>query len=129
MKKDLTKSILLIEVIAFIIVIIMIWLDEIFDIPFFLGAVPTPVNWVESLFETIILIILAVSILWVTSIILNRVRILEGFLNICCNCKRIKDENGEWRQMEDYLSKHSEVVFSHGLCKECAKKLYPEIYK
>ena len=57
---------------------------------------------------------------------LNEIKKLSGMLPICASCKKIRDDKGYWNQLEDYISKHSEAVFSHGICPECAKKLYPE---
>jgi PAS domain S-box-containing protein len=51
---------------------------------------------------------------------------LRGLLPICTHCKKIKDGKGYWEKVERYLSEHAEVDFSHGLCPECAAKLYPE---
>jgi CRP-like cAMP-binding protein len=51
---------------------------------------------------------------------------LKGFLPICANCKNIREDNGSWTPIEDYISRHSEAEFSHGICPECAKRLYPE---
>jgi AmiR/NasT family two-component response regulator len=59
---------------------------------------------------------------------LAQVKTLSGLLPICSSCKRIRDDEGYWNQLEAYIQDHSEVVFSHGLCPECAKKLYPEIF-
>jgi AmiR/NasT family two-component response regulator len=59
---------------------------------------------------------------------LAQVRTLSGLLPICSSCKMIRDDEGYWNQLEAYIQDHSEVVFSHGLCPECAKKLYPEIF-
>jgi hypothetical protein len=47
-------------------------------------------------------------------------------LPICASCKKIRDDNGYWTQIEGYVRDHSEAEFSHGLCPECAEKLYPE---
>lgn len=57
---------------------------------------------------------------------LTKVKTLSGLLPICASCKRIRDDKGYWRQIEVYIREHSEAVFSHGLCPECAKKLYPD---
>ena len=57
------------------------------------------------------------------------VRILRGLLPICASCKKIRDNQGYWVQIEGYIRDHSEAEFSHGMCQECAKKLYPEFYK
>ena len=58
---------------------------------------------------------------------LSRIRTLSGLLPICANCKKIRDDNGYWNQVEEYISKHSEAVFSHGICPDCLKTLYPDI--
>ncbi|MCD4847204.1 MAG: tetratricopeptide repeat protein [Candidatus Aegiribacteria sp.] len=58
---------------------------------------------------------------------LGEVKHLSGLLPICSSCKKIRDDNGYWEQIESYISDHSEALFSHGLCPECMKKLYPEL--
>ncbi len=60
---------------------------------------------------------------------LAEVKTLSGLLPICSSCKKIRDDKGYWNQIESYISEHSEAEFSHGICPECAKKLYPEFYK
>lgn len=57
---------------------------------------------------------------------LAHVKTLRGLLPICANCKRIRDDQGYWRSVEAYVRDHSEAEFTHGLCPECASKLYPE---
>jgi PAS domain S-box-containing protein len=59
---------------------------------------------------------------------LEQVKQLSGLLPICASCKKIKDDNGSWNQIESYIRDHSEAEFSHGLCPDCAKKLYPELF-
>ena len=59
---------------------------------------------------------------------LNKIRVLSGTLPICANCKDIRDDKGNWQQIEAYIRDRSEAKFSHGICPDCAKKLYPEIY-
>ena len=53
---------------------------------------------------------------------LSEVKTLAGLLPICASCKRIRDDKGYWQQVETYISKHSEVIFSHGVCPQCAKE-------
>ena len=56
----------------------------------------------------------------------NEVRKLRGFLPICSYCKKIRDDEGYWHQIETYIRDHSEAEFSHGICPKCMKELYPE---
>jgi len=58
---------------------------------------------------------------------LGNVKTLTGLLPICAGCKKIRDDKGYWTQVEDYISQHPEVTFSHGLCPECVNGLYPEL--
>jgi hypothetical protein len=58
---------------------------------------------------------------------LANVRTLSGFLPICASCKKIRDDQGYWNQLEAYISSHSDALFSHGICPDCIKKLYPDI--
>jgi len=66
-----------------------------------------------------------------------RIRAVEGFIRntlgsflpICANCKKIREDDDSWTPIEEYIHDHSETEFSHGICPECAKKLYPEFYK
>jgi len=60
---------------------------------------------------------------------LEEVRVLRGFLPICASCKRIRDYQGSWTLLEKYISEHSEAEFSHGLCPDCTKKLFPDLFQ
>jgi signal transduction histidine kinase len=59
---------------------------------------------------------------------MSKIKILSGFLPICASCKKIRDDKGSWSQIESYVRDHSEAEFSHGICPECAEKLYPELF-
>ena len=54
----------------------------------------------------------------------TEVKLLEGLLPICASCKKIRDEKNDWQQLEVYITKHSEASFTHGVCPDCAKRLY-----
>lgn len=58
---------------------------------------------------------------------LSQVRQLSGLLPICAVCKKIRDDEGYWNQLEDYIQTRSEAEFSHGLCPDCLREHYPEI--
>ena len=57
---------------------------------------------------------------------LANVRTLSGLIPICAHCKKIRDDKGYWNQLELYIQKNSDALFSHGLCPECVHTLYPE---
>lgn len=59
---------------------------------------------------------------------LSQVKTLRGFLPICASCKKIRDDQGYWKRIEEYIEQHSEAEFSHGMCPECFKERYPEDY-
>jgi hypothetical protein len=63
------------------------------------------------------------------AVALSEVKALSGLLPICSSCKKIRDDNGYWNQVESYISKHSDAVFSHGICPDCMVRLYPEYAK
>jgi len=58
----------------------------------------------------------------------ERVQLLSGLLPICAACKRIRDEDGNWQQMEAYISERSEAKFSHGMCPACGRQHYGELW-
>ena len=59
---------------------------------------------------------------------LERVRLLSGLLPICAGCKKIRDDEGNWQQIESYISQHSQAKFSHGMCPACGKQYYGELW-
>ena len=56
---------------------------------------------------------------------LAKVKVLSGLLPICAQCKKIRDDNGYWEQIEKFIRDNSEADFSHSICPECVKVLYP----
>jgi hypothetical protein len=58
---------------------------------------------------------------------LKEVKVLRGFLPICSSCKKIRDDEGYWNQIESYIQARSDAEFSHSICPECAKRLYPDL--
>lgn len=54
--------------------------------------------------------------------LLSEVKVLEAFLPICCQCKKIRDQQGHWQRLEEYIGEHTNTQFSHGYCPDCAKR-------
>jgi hypothetical protein len=57
---------------------------------------------------------------------LSEVKTLQGLLPICANCKKVRDDEGLWTKIDEYLTSHTDAQFSHSLCPDCARELYPE---
>lgn len=58
---------------------------------------------------------------------LKEVKVLRGFIPICASCKKIRNDQGAWQLLEEYLYEHSEAEFSHGICSDCMERLYPGV--
>ncbi|MBN2656826.1 MAG: response regulator [Spirochaetales bacterium] len=59
---------------------------------------------------------------------MDSIKTLNGLLPICSHCKKIRDDEGYWNQVETYVSKYTGAEFTHGLCPDCAKELYPKYF-
>ncbi len=121
-----------IQTTQFVVIFLFLMLtccNELFDIPYLLlGDAPTTVNqrMGEISIEIGVFAIIVIIEWIITKMLLKRIKILEGFLPICANCKNIREEN-HWKQMESYITEHSLAKFSHTICPDCAKKLYPDL--
>lgn len=60
---------------------------------------------------------------------LAQMETLRGIVPICSSCKKIRDDNGFWYEIETYIASHTQVEFSHSICPDCEEKLYPEFSK
>jgi hypothetical protein len=59
--------------------------------------------------------------------IIAQVKTLQGMLPICASCKKIRDDKGYWNQIEGYISRHTDAVFSHGICPDCHQKMMADL--
>jgi hypothetical protein len=124
-RRRLPRLIRVFELSGFFFVIIVIWLDEILDLPHVLfGAPATPINCVESIFETAFVALLAALVVSITSLLMYR--IMGGILTICTFCKRIRAD-GRWISLDDYIPRHSNADLSHGICPECFERHCDEL--
>jgi len=94
--------------------------------------------WEPSISLLIILVNAAIRMCVLTGIafmvnhvvsLTREIKVLKGILPTCSACKKIRDPSGQWQEMETYISKHSDAHFSHGICDECKRRLYPELFK
>ena len=104
--------------------------NEILDLPhYLLGDEPTSFaqRKGEVIFELVgYAIVISFSLLYFRKKMENEIKILEGFIPICANCKKIR-EDLDWKTLEQYIQENSLATFSHAICPYCIKSLYPDI--
>ena len=123
-KEKLFKRIIAFEIIAFLIIIMLFWLNELLDLPNrLLGAPATPINYAESIMGTIAVLILGIIFTIITHTLVKRIKFLEGIIPVCSYCKKIRVDE-DWVDIDSYISAHSEADFSHGICPPCAEEHY-----
>lgn len=118
------RRILFYESLGFVFLIVWCWLDEVADLPAVIfGAPPSSPNITEAIEESVIIALFGISVVYTSFRLLNKIRILEGFLPTCAFCKKIR-VGDDWQLMEDYFSKRSDARFSHSFCPSCMKQHY-----
>jgi hypothetical protein len=131
--KDKTARMLIMAQIAVVILFLCLTLgNEIIDVPHYIFN-DTPTSYSQRLGEIIIelsifLIVMAIQIRLFRKLY-KRIRILEGFIPICANCKKIRNSEEQWEEMEKYITRHSLAQFSHSICPSCARQLYPDLFE
>jgi hypothetical protein len=130
--KGNTLRMLAITQFAIVITLLLLTLgNEIFDLPHYIFQ-DAPTLYSQRIGEIYIELTIFSIITVVQGMLLRklyrRIRMLEGFLLICANCKKIKNQQEQWEQLELYITEHSCAQFSHGICPECIQKLYPDYY-
>jgi hypothetical protein len=88
---------------------------------------PLPSSWLLEAMDTVVDIAILIGFSLLIERILQQqrdIRILQGMLPICGFCKKIRDEAGEWRQLESFITERSSAQFSHTFCQECGRKHY-----
>lgn len=123
------QSILIWQILILMLFLGLTTANEILDLPhLLLGDQAT--TWSqrsgEITVEVMIFVIVTGVGIYLFRRLMRRIRILEGFLPICASCKKIRTGD-QWQQIENYISAHSLVQFSHSLCPDCQDKFYPEL--
>ena len=105
--------------------------NEIIDVPHYVfNDAPTSYSQRsgEITIELSIFFTIMVMQIALFSKLYKRIRVLEGFIPICASCKKIRNAEDQWEQMEKYITQHSLAQFSHSICPDCARQLYPDLY-
>ena len=124
------QSIFIWQALILLVFLSLTFTNEVLDLPHFvLGDQAT--SWSQRIGEITIELIIFIAVIaleiYLFRSLFQRIKILEGFLPICANCKKIRTQN-QWEQIETYISENSLAQFSHSLCPDCQKKLYPELF-
>jgi len=131
--KNRTARLLIITQFAVVLLFLGLTLgNEIIDVPHYLFN-DAPTSYAQRVGEIIIelsifLIVMTIQIRWFRKLY-KRIRILEGFIPICASCKKIRNAEDQWEEMEKYITKHSLARFSHSICPSCARQLYPDLFE
>jgi hypothetical protein len=105
--------------------------NEILDIPHYVFN-DAPTFYSQRFGEIIIELFIFFTVMTIQILLFKklykRIRILEGFIAICANCKKIRNTEDQWEQIEKYIAQHSLAHFSHSICPDCTRQLYPDFY-
>lgn len=127
--RSLIHRLIAVEAACFALLIVFISVDDEWlipkvisrDFPFTPGKLAAAIDsiWVACLF------LLA---LYIQFGYMRKIRVLEGMLSICANCKKIRDANDKWSPMEEYIQNRTHADFTHTICPDCGVKLYGDLY-
>ena len=118
-KKIITSRILICETLGFLFIVILFWCNELLDLPHRLfGAPATPVNIVEGIIESLVIVTCGILVIIRTRYLIRRIKQLEGFLNVCAICRKINVAD-DWIELDTYIHQNSEAEISHSFCPAC----------
>lgn len=111
------------ETAGFLLIIALIWLDELLDLPRLLfGVAPTPLRLGEGLMESVMTLGVGVVVVMVTLRAFRRIEYLESLVVMCAWCRRVRSGT-EWLSVEGFLERQHNLHTSHGICEGCAVSL------
>ena len=130
MKNKPIQSVFLWQISILFIFLTLTFTNEVLDLPHFVFG-DQATTWSQRSGEIFIELVIFITVITLEIFLfrklIRRIKILEGFLPICAGCKKIRTQD-QWQQIENYISENSLVQFSHSLCPDCQKKLYPDLF-
>lgn len=113
----------ILEITGFLLTILIIWLDELVDLPHLLfNAPPTPIRIPEAWLETTLILIIGIGTVSGTLWLFRRIGQLESYIVMCAWCRKIKVEDERWITIEEYLWEKDDRRITHGLCTSCKEE-------
>lgn len=111
---------LALEAVSFLLIVAIIWLDEVLDLPRLLfGAAPTPIRLGEGLLESVLILVVGVAVVAITQRAFRRIEYLESLVVMCAWCRRVRSGD-EWLRVEEFLEQQHHAHTTHGICSSCA---------
>lgn len=127
--RHLIHRLIIVEAAFFALLIIFISIDDEWLIPKVIGKdFPFTPTRLAGALDTIWVACLFMLALYIQIKNMQKIRVLEGMLSVCANCKKIRDSEDHWSPIEDYIQKRSHADFSHTICPDCGVKLYGDLY-
>jgi hypothetical protein len=114
---------LVLETAGFLLIIAIIWLDEVLDLPRLLfNATPTPLRPGEGLLESVLTLVVGTAVVWTTYRAFRRIEYLESLVVMCAWCRRVR-AGDEWLGVEQFLQRQHHAHTTHGICHDCAASI------
>ena len=127
-KHQARSQLITVQILGFIALIALVWVDDIFDLPGLFGTTIESVVFIQTIIVTLLSLALGAWLIVHTHRVLHRLQMLEGMLPVCAFCKKIRVDN-KWVPIERYIQDHSAAEFTHTFCPECAQANYGEYLK
>lgn len=126
--KTIAKRVIWWHAIGIFFMAMVSWVTEIIDVPYvLLGGPSTPINWRESIFESLAIILVGIFIIRHSYKLLTRLNYLENIMPLCSSCKKVRMDPEFWKSVEQFVKERSKNDFTHGICPDCIDKYYPEL--
>ena len=114
---------LALEAVGFLLIVAIIWMDELLDLPHLIfGAPHTPVRWAEGFLESLLTIAVGVAVVAITYRAFRRIEYLESLIVMCAWCRRVRFGQ-EWLSVEHFLERQHQLRTTHGICEGCAESV------
>ena len=123
LRSAVLRRTLWLESAGFLLIVAIIWMDEILDLPHLLfGATPTPLRLGEAWLESVLTATVGAVIVSITYRAFRRIEYLESLVVICAWCRRVRGDR-EWLSMEEFLERQHNAHTTHGICEGCAASI------
>jgi hypothetical protein len=120
LRSPIFRYTLALEAAGFLLIIAIIWLDEVLDLPrLLLGAAATPLRPGEGLLESVLTLAVGTAVVSITYRAFRRIEYLQSLVVMCAWCRRVRAGN-EWLAVEQFLARQHHARTTHGICESCA---------